>query len=68
MQMFFLERACTQQVYALSAGREGVLLAPESAQAEVRLQTRGAGPGGTARLAWPGFLRKLDWKLPGYDC
>ena len=23
MQMFYLERACTQQVYALSTGRDG---------------------------------------------
>src|SRR5690606_38978992 len=29
--MFFLERACKQQIMALSAGREGVLLAPEAA-------------------------------------
>jgi ribulose-5-phosphate 4-epimerase/fuculose-1-phosphate aldolase len=68
MQMFYLERACTQQVYALSAGREGVLIAPPGAQDEVRAQTKGMGPGGAAALAWPGFLRKLDWKNPGYDC
>jgi ribulose-5-phosphate 4-epimerase/fuculose-1-phosphate aldolase len=68
MQMFYLERACTQQVYALSAGRDGVLLAPDVAQAEVKAQTKGMGPGGVAKLAWPGFLRKLDWRCPGYDC
>jgi ribulose-5-phosphate 4-epimerase/fuculose-1-phosphate aldolase len=67
LQMFYLERACTQQVFALAAGREGVLLAPQSSRDEVIAQTRGMGPGGVANLAWPGFLRKLDRQLPGYD-
>ena len=62
--MFFLERACLQQVMALSAGRENVLIAPEGAQAEVRQQV-GRGMGGA--LAWPGCLRKLDRESPGYD-
>jgi ribulose-5-phosphate 4-epimerase/fuculose-1-phosphate aldolase len=63
-RMFFLERACKQQIMALSAGRENVLFAPEAAQAEVKAQTsRGIGGG----LAWPGALRKLDRELPGYD-
>ena len=62
--MFFLERACKQQVMALSAGRENVLMAPEASRAEVQMQTaRGIGGG----LAWPGSLRRLDRELPGYD-
>lgn len=63
--MFFLERACAQQVMALSAGRDRVLLAPETAQAEVRGQT-GMGLGMIAGLAWPGCLRQLDRESPGY--
>ncbi|MDR3512575.1 MAG: class II aldolase/adducin family protein [Caulobacteraceae bacterium] len=66
MGMFFLERACAQQVMALSAGRDGVLIAPEAAQAEVRGQMQ-MGLGGAGRLAWPGCLRRLDRELPGYD-
>lgn len=62
--MFFLERACKQQVMALSAGRENVLFAPEASQAEVKMQT-GRGIGG--KLAWPGCLRRLDREMPGYD-
>ncbi|HET6970617.1 MAG TPA: class II aldolase/adducin family protein [Phenylobacterium sp.] len=62
--MFFLERACKQQVMALSAGRENVLMAPAAAVAEVRSQV-GRGIGG--QLGWPGCLRKLDRELPGYD-
>ncbi|MFM8819504.1 MAG: class II aldolase/adducin family protein [Phenylobacterium sp.] len=62
--MFFLERACKQQVMALSCGRENVLIAPEAAQEEVRRQV-GQGIGG--KLGWPGCLRKLDRESPGYD-
>lgn len=62
--MFYLERACKQQVMALSAGRENVLFAPEAAQAEVKSQVaRGIG----GKLAWPGCLRQLDRESPGYD-
>lgn len=63
--IFFLERACLQQVMALSAGRSGVLIAPEAAQREVKMQL--AGLKMAAALAWPGLLRKLDRELPGYD-
>ena len=66
MGMFFLERACAQQVMALSAGRDGVLIAPDAAQAEVQSQMQN-GLGGAGRLAWPGCLRRLDRELPGYD-
>ncbi|MFI4973282.1 MAG: class II aldolase/adducin family protein [Caulobacterales bacterium] len=62
--MYYLERACKQQVMALSVGRENVLIAPRSAQEEVGNQT-GRGVGGA--LAWPGCLRKLDRLSPGYD-
>ena len=64
INMFYLERACKQQVMALSAGRENVLLAPQAAQDEVKSQmSRGLG----GQLAWPGALRLLDRSLPGYD-
>ena len=63
--MFFLERACTMQVGAMSAGRDRVLIAPEASQEEVKSQSRGNAIGGG--LAWPACLRKLDRELPGYD-
>ncbi len=66
LAMFMLERACRQQVLALAGGREGVLIAPEAAQAEVRAQTA-RGFAGAAALAWPGLLRLLDRRAPGYD-
>ena len=65
--MFFLERACAQQVAALSGGREHLLMAPEAAQLTVEGQTPRGGLGGVARLGWPGWLRKLDRHMPGYD-
>jgi ribulose-5-phosphate 4-epimerase/fuculose-1-phosphate aldolase len=62
--MYYLERACTMQVKALSGGAEQILIAPDASQAEVRNQVaRGIG----GALAWPGCLRKLDRELPGYD-
>ncbi len=64
--IFFLERACAQQVAALSAGRENVLIAPEEAQEETR-NGPAKGMGMVSGLAWPGLKRKLDRHLPGYD-
>ena len=64
INMYYLERACQMQVMALSAGRQGLLIAPEAAQAEVRRQvSQGIGGG----LAWPGALRRLQRHNPGYD-
>jgi ribulose-5-phosphate 4-epimerase/fuculose-1-phosphate aldolase len=64
--IFFLERACAQQVNALSAGRENVLIAPDEAQEETR-NGPAKGLGMVSGLAWPGLKRKLDRHLPGYD-
>ena len=65
--MFYLERACAQQVSAMSAGREHILMAPADSVEAVFNLTRGGGAGPVGALAWPGFLRQLDRKLPGYD-
>lgn len=68
LRMFFLERACSMQVRALTVGRENVLLGTDEVQGVVKEQSN---PQGTAvlanRLAWPGLLRKLDRQSPGYD-
>ena len=64
--LFHLERACKMQVMALSAGRERVLMASESAQAEVTKVVAG-GFEKMSDLPWPGLLRKLDRHSPGYD-
>jgi ribulose-5-phosphate 4-epimerase/fuculose-1-phosphate aldolase len=64
--LWHLERACKMQVMALSAGRDGVLIAPKSAQEEVA-RVVGSGLGRMAELPWPGLLRRLDRASPGYD-
>lgn len=64
--IYYLERACKQQVMALSGGRDGVLVAPQAAVDLVRRQTqKGMEPNG--KLAWGGCLRLLDRRSPGYD-
>lgn len=65
--MFFLERACAQQVMALSAGGDGVLEATPQAREEVRAQMANGQMAAGAWLTWPGLLRKLDRENPGYD-
>lgn len=70
--MFYLERACMQQIMALSAGREHVLIAPDAAIETVKMQSGGGMRRNVERpvtngLAWPGALRKLDRDNPGYD-
>ena len=64
--MFFLERACLQQTLAMGAGRDNLLIAPEAAREEVRQAGAMAMPF-VSGLAWPGMLRRLDRRLPGYD-
>jgi ribulose-5-phosphate 4-epimerase/fuculose-1-phosphate aldolase len=63
--IYFLERACAQQVNALSGGAANVLEAPDEAQEETRGQSKGLGM--VAGLAWPALKRKLDRRNPGYD-
>lgn len=65
--MFFLERACSQQIMALSAGRDNLSLAPDAARAEVEAQVSSPGMKLVTRIAWPGTLRNLDRRSPGYD-
>jgi ribulose-5-phosphate 4-epimerase/fuculose-1-phosphate aldolase len=62
--MSFLERACNQQVMALSGGEQGLLIAPDEAQATVAQQTRG---GLNGDLAWGGCLRRLNRLAPDFD-
>ena len=65
LSMYIFEAACTIQVRALAGGRELIPI-PDAvlAGAEQMKQQVTHGLGGA--LAWPGLLRKLDRKLPGY--
>lgn len=66
LHIYYLERSCEQQIGALSIGRDGVLTAPEAAQVTVVRQVSGRNDG-SARLAWPGFLRMVERRSPGFD-
>lgn len=75
-RIYGLEKAATAQIRALTAGRDGVLIAPEAAQEEVRRQTapgaRPPGDGGTRqldfdRLTSEAIRRKVERHSPGYD-
>lgn len=64
--IYHLERACRQQVLALTAGAQGVLAAPDEAQQAVARQINGKS-GKVYNAAWPACLRMLDRRSPGYD-
>jgi ribulose-5-phosphate 4-epimerase/fuculose-1-phosphate aldolase len=63
--IYFLERACRAQVMAMAGGCAELLEASEAAQAETREQSQGLSM--ICHLAWPGLLRRLDRRSPGYD-
>lgn len=66
LAMYLFETVCAIQVRAQAGGGELVPVDPEiirtSAQ-QARQVTRGQGAGA---LAWPGLLRRLDRRNPGY--
>ena len=61
--MYYLERACSIQIAALSGGLTHARLAPLAAQETVAQQI---SRGTSAELAWPGALRMLDRLCPDY--
>lgn len=66
MRLFFLERACTQQIRAMAGGAE--LIRPnQEVQAIVREQAGFTSKSsGMGALAWPALLRMLDREDPSY--
>jgi len=66
LSMYLFETVCTIQVRAQAGGGELVAVHPEiiaTARQQVAAVTRGLG----ASLTWPGLLRRLDRRCPGYD-
>ena len=65
--MYFLEAACRIQVLAQGGGAT-LLKVPQAIQDEIpamsRAATRSQSPD---QLVWPGLLRRLDRRNPGYD-
>jgi ribulose-5-phosphate 4-epimerase/fuculose-1-phosphate aldolase len=66
LHMYLFETVCTIQVRAMAGGGPLVDVPPEviaTAQQQAAQATRGQG----ASLVWPGLLRRLDRRCPGYD-
>ncbi len=63
--MYLFEAACMVQVRAMAGGAELVHVAQpivDGIQAQAQMVTKGLG----SQLAWPGLLRRLDRRNPGY--
>lgn len=66
LAMYLFENACAIQVRAQAGDGSLVAIDPRiisTAQQQAAAVTRGLG----GALAWPGLLRRLDRRLPGYD-
>ena len=64
--MYFLETSCRMQILAQSGGNELIQLPPSMVDLN-REQSKAATKGKGANLVWPGLLRRLDRRNPGYD-
>ena len=65
--MYYFETACMMQVRAQAGGGELIEIDPQiiaTAMEQAREVTKGKGIG---ELTWPGLLRRLDRRNPGYD-
>ncbi len=66
LAMYLFETVCTIQVRAMAGGGPLVHVPDDiiaTAQQQAAQATRGQGAG----LVWPGLLRRLDRRCPGYD-
>ncbi|MEQ9146501.1 MAG: class II aldolase/adducin family protein [Parvibaculaceae bacterium] len=65
LRLFFLERACSMQVKAMSGGAKLQLPAPDVID-KVASQARFQDANGIGNLAWPALLRTIDRVDPSY--
>ena len=66
MTASLLEASCRIQVLA-QAGGGPLLKVPKAILDDMARQSREVTKGLGANLAWPGLLRRLDRRNPGYD-
>lgn len=66
LAMYFFEAACSIQLRAQAGGGELVRIDP-AIVATARQQAAGATRGLGAQIAWPGLLRRLAARHPGWD-
>lgn len=65
LRMYFLEAACMIQLRAQAGGGE-LIHAPMEIQQLNYVATGAATDGRFGSIAWPGLLRRLDRRMPGY--
>jgi ribulose-5-phosphate 4-epimerase/fuculose-1-phosphate aldolase len=63
--MYTLEAACRIQLLAQAGGP--LVEVPRAIVDDMPQQAREVSQGRGADLVWPGLLRRLDRRLPGYD-
>lgn len=66
LAMYFLERACTMQVRALSGGK--MTMPHQGVPQKVTGQSTSLFDGSAGAFSWPALLRKLDRTDPSYRC
>ena len=66
LRLFFLERACTMQVKALSGGHERLNMPNQGVPEKTSAQGRFQDANGIGALAWPALMRKLDRVDPSF--
>ena len=66
VNMYFLETACRVQIMARSAGTPRPVTREVMADIPAQAREVTKGQGGAA-LTWPGLLRRLERRNPGYD-
>lgn len=66
LAMYALETACQIQVMAQSSGQELIEISPQIL-AGIRAQAEQVTKGLGGSLAWPGLLRRLQRRNPGFD-
>jgi ribulose-5-phosphate 4-epimerase/fuculose-1-phosphate aldolase len=66
LSMYLFETVCTIQVRALAGGGELIAVHPEiiaTARQQAAAVTKGLG----SQLTWPGLLRRLQTRMPGFE-
>ena len=66
IRLFFLERACTMQIKALSAGQAALNMPNQGIPEKTADQAKFSNADGIGDLSWPALLRKLDRRDPSY--
>lgn len=67
VSIYALERACSLQIRALTAGRGNVICAPLAAQEKVAKQVAESARSEVFQVSWQALLRKVERDLPGFD-